>query len=711
MNKGIKITLIVVAVLLGGAFVYWQFIKKRVVRNAIENAVSKGTDDDYYVKYESSIIDEINGNATFTNIVLQSDSLQRKLFLDDTSVSATIFNIRVAELRIRGANIPSFLQKNTVEANKIEIVRPVITIIQTGKEVAKLTAKDSLALYDRLTGKFKSIQAGEINIIDASIAFAKGKNPPHTTLQDVNINLKNLKIDSTRNYDNIASYFIKDVVATVKHVTTVNEKNGNVFMMDDVEYNAPGRFISIGRIFQEDSRNRQLLIDLKGSTVRGISTNDFIINRKIKADSVTTNGGLVSIYRNKRSGSKNQDIEIDNDFFDEAWIKNIRLDNTTLMIYNRANLAEPPIVIKRIQFDAFNIAEVQDGTNLKRLIANSNWKISGDGLSLNTADKNYRISLGPFVLNNGNSTVQLDHLSLTPLMTEAAFMKLQKVQKDQYNFQFKNISLSGINVRRLVNEQAIIADKVVLQPILRIYNDRTLPFDTTSKIGLYPQQQLAALDIPVSIKRLELWNGIVSYRERGRLSTQTGNVFFNDLSGVVSNVTNIPEDLARNNKMIVKASASFLGVTKITSTWTLPVTTGNSTFTADGTLGSFDASRLNSIIEPLGMAKIERGQVSSFRFSLSADDYRSKGDAVLIYKNLKIKLLKNTGDNSPDIKTKSVTSFVANLVIRDQNPSNGTTRTAEIDFKRDIQKSFFNLLWKSVFQGAKKVASGKNDGK
>ena len=711
MSKGLKIFLVILGIVLLGAFVYWQLVKKGIVKNAIEKAVSKGTNEEYYVKYESSNIDEINGNATFNNIVLQSDSLQQKLYLDDTSVSATIFNVRIEQLKILGANIPSFLQKNKIEANKIEIIKPVITIIQTGKQdQAKLTAKDSLALYDRLTGKFNSIQAGEINIVDGVIAFANGKKSPHTSFQDVNINLKNLKIDSTRNYDNLVSYFVKDVVATVKTVNTINEKNGNLFAFEGVQYNAPGRFISIDRIFQEDTKTGQPLIELKGNTVRGISTNDFIINRKIKADSVTTNGGIVSIYRNKKAGSAKEEIEIDNDFFDEAWIKNIRLDNTTLNIYNRATPDVPPLTIKNISFNAADIAEAQDGTNLRRLIGNSNWNVSGDGLSMNTKDNFYKISLGAFVLDNKNSSLKLANVALTPLISEAAFMQQQKFQKDQYNFKFNNILLTGVNVKQLVNEQELIAEKGSLQPVMKIFNDRTLPFDTTSKIGMYPHQQLYKLDFPVHIKTLTVQNGHISYRERGRLSTQIGDVFFSNINAAISNVTNMKEQLAKNNMMIVDASGYFLGLSKLNTVWRLPVNTTTGAFNATGTLGSFDASKLTAITKPLGMATIEKGNVKSFRFGMSGDDYGAKGDAVLIYDNLKIKLLKNTGDEKPDIKKKGIISLVANLFIKDQNPSNGKTRAAEIDFKRDTQKSFFNLLWKAVFQGAKKVASGKNDG-
>ena len=116
-------------------------------------------------------------------------------------------------------------------------------------------------------------------------------------------------------------------------------------------------------------------------------------------------------------------------------------------------------------------------------------------------------------------------------------------------------------------------------------------------------------------------------------------------------------------------------------------------------MGSFNGTNLNPIIEPLGMGSIKSGNIKSFNFNLKGNDLKAVGEAKLIYNDLKIKLLKNEHEI---IKNKSVTSFVANLLIIDQNPYNGKTRTGNIDFTRIKTKSFFNLVWKSIFDGAKK---------
>ena len=702
MKKSVKLILIIISVALLGGLLWWQLNKKSIIRNEIKKAVAKGTDSTYYIHYDSSRIDAVAGNAVFYNVVLQSDSLQQKLYADDTSsIAATIFNVHIERISIAGANIPSLLQKNKVEANVIEILRPVVTIINTGKdEQGKLTAADSLALYDKITGKFKSIQAGQIKIIDGTIAFAKGKKSAHTTLQGVNLDLKNLKIDSTRNYDNLISYFVKDVIVTVKDVKVKNDKAGRLLSFEKAEYNAPGRFIKIDRFTQRDILQNKLMIDLRNTKVAGISTNAFILNKQLKVDSLTTDGGILSLYKSKKNKAQNETIEIDNDFFDEAHVKNIRLGSTDLFLYNRADKNSAPFTLKNLKFNASGIDSLYSGTNVLELIGSSNWNLSANGISFSTEDKIYKISLGPFLLDKGHSLITVQYVTVTPTLSQDKFVRSLKFQKDLYNMRFNNIRLTGANVKKLVTDKMVIAEQATFQPILNIFNDRTVTPDTANKIGQYPQQLLQKIKTGIYIKTIVAKNASVNYKERGALSKQTGDVTFNNIDGTIKNFTNIDSYKKKNNIMTMAVTCSFLNMAAISSHWSFPLNSPNGSFNINGEISAFDGTKLNPVIEPLGMGSIKSGNIKSYTFNMNGTDLKAAGTALLLYDNLKVKLLKNTGDSN-QIKKKSITSFVANILIKDKNPSNGKTRKGNMAFDRVVTKTFFNLVWKSLFAGAK----------
>jgi uncharacterized protein YjbI with pentapeptide repeats len=701
LKKPVKIILIIVLLALASGITWWQLNKKGIIRHQIEKAVANGTDSIYYIRYDSSKVDAAAGNAVFYNVVLQSDSLQQQLYTDDTSsIPATIFNVHIERVSIFGANIPSFLKKNKVEANTIEIYHPVITLISTGKdEPVKFSAADTLALYEKITGKFNSIRAGQIKITDGTIAFARGKKSPHITLQGVNADLRNLKIDSTRDYDNLISYFIKDVKATVKTATVKNEKGGRLLTFEGIEYNAPGRFLKVDRFSQTNLSQNKVMIDLRNSRVSGISTNAFIINRQLKADSLTTDGGVLGIYRiQKATGSET--LEMDNDFFDEALVKNIRLSSTDLYLFDRSNKSAAPITLKNVKFNAADLDSVYSGTNIMWLIGNSKWNLSADGTSFTTADKMYRIGIGPFVLDNEKSVIAIKEATVRSVSSRAAFVKSLRFQKDLYDLRFNNIKLTGADVRKLIADRMIIAEEASVQPILKIFNDRTVDPDTASKIGLYPQQILQKLHTPVYIKTIRANDASVIYTERGALSKQIGVVTFDNITGRIRNFTNIDSYKKKNSLMVMNVDCKFLKMASIKSEWKFPLTAPDGAFGITGSIGPFSGPGLNPVIEPLGMGSIRSGEIKGFDFSMTGDDLKAGGSGTLLYNDLKIKLLKNPNEDNK-LKNKSVTSFVANLVMLDNNPSKGVTRKSDLAFKRITTRTFFNLVWKSIFAGAK----------
>jgi hypothetical protein len=57
------------------------------------------------------------------------------------------------------------------------------------------------------------------------------------------------------------------------------------------------------------------------------------------------------------------------------------------------------------------------------------------------------------------------------------------------------------------------------------------------------------------------------------------------------------------------------------------------------------------------------------------------------------------------LEKKKLASFIANLVVKNANPlRKQDVRVAEVHYTRNTNRSFFNLMWKSVFTGVKQSA-------
>ena len=698
-----------IAVIIIGAiagYIYWQKNKKTIIKESIQNAIQKKTDSLYFIHYDSANIDEVNGNASFYKVSLQSDSAQKAMLNNNDSLPNALYNISIDEVTARGVDMSGLLRNNNVAAKMILLNKPVIQIINTGVDKPKpFTYNDTLELYQKIIGKFKSVQADTIQVVNGTVLVTDKKGKALTTLENINVTLNNFLVDSTRNYQNIISYFIKDVKVTVENIQLPESKNGSRINITKMLYDAPQKIVHVNSIQQYKAGNTTPVVDIKNVHLNQLNTDAFIINHQLKAGLISCDGGLITIYKKKKKRVSGEDaIELSSDLIDEAEIGGIKLANTKIVIKDPSNESEIPFIINDVTFSASKVLSVTNSSTINDIINNAEWELSAGGFSFITKEKLYQFSAEGMLLNNKTGTIKVKRILLKPQLTEAEFTMASTVQKDRLDLSFSNIYLQGVNFKKLISTKILEAETASLQPLIKIFNDRTLPFSTTSKVGKYPQQLLTKLPFPFYVKKIIVNNGEVFYKEKARKSEMAGTPYFTKINGTIANVTNIPAKIKANKIMRLNVSSLFLGTAIIKTEWLLPLNLEDTLFTVTGEVGQMDAIVLNQIIEPLGMASIKSGTIHKLIFDLKCNNYYGEGHVTFLYNNLKVEVLKMSDE---ELKKRGLASFLANTFIKNDNPNNNSTYVGNVDFKRDITKSFFNLLWKSIFDGVKKTVLRK----
>jgi hypothetical protein len=240
---------------------------------------------------------------------------------------------------------------------------------------------------------------------------------------------------------------------------------------------------------------------------------------------------------------------------------------------------------------------------------------------------------------------------------------------------------------------------------LNIYLDVSLPPDTP-KLHNFPHQLLMRLPVPLLIKKMEIHNLDVSYEEYHKKIERSGIVYFNNINGQLSNITNMPEQIRRNGQAQIKASAILMHQIPVTTQFLFDLRkTRTGAFAVDFNAPAFDARIFNPVSEPLGLFRIKRGKVNKVKAHMEGDNSTGKGKVLFLYQDLHLTPLKIDANKDSGFRKKSIFSFLANtLVIKNENPSdNNEPRTGEGTFKRDPQGSFFNLIWKTVLLGILKT--------
>ncbi len=708
MKRIFKILIAVVAILLAGGIVYWQIHKKGIVKDTIASTIEKKTDSLYYIHYDSSRIDEINGNASFYNVTLQSDSAQKKLLESTDSLPNALYRISVAEVTAKGIDIPGLLQNRNITASAIELIKPVVQVINTGADKPKpFTYKDTLQLYQKILGNFKSIKSGTINIKDGTVLITNKFNKPLTTIENINISLDNFLVDSTRDYSSLLSYFIKDVSVTVGNIQLPESASNTRVNIGKLLYDAPKKILQIGEIQQYKTGDTKAIVYLKNLVLNQLNTDAFILHRQLKAGLVTCDGGLITILKKEKkagSNSPEKTIEFSSDFIDAAQIEGLKTGSTTIVIKNADKPGTEPFIIDNVKCNVSNVKGVTSGsTTLSTLINDADWQITAGGFSLPTADKIYKLTAAGLQLNS-NGSISVKQLLLKPQVSEKAFRKIHPYQHDRYDLSFTNLNFTGINYKKLLGLNILEAATLQIQPEIKIFNDRTLPPNTNITYKLYPHQALIKMAFKFYIKTILVKNGSVHYNERAAKSGMIGTPSFTAINATIDNVTNLPEKIKLNNKLTLNASSLFLGAGKLKTTWILPLRSSDTSFTLSGELGYMDGTVANQLIEPLAMVSLKSGRINQLNFFVNGSDRKGTGKVIFLYKDLKIEVLKMKEE---ELKKKGMATLLANTIIKNDNPQNNNTREGTIDYDRDVKRSFFNLAWKSVFSGVKNTVLGK----
>lgn len=341
-----------------------------------------------------------------------------------------------------------------------------------------------------------------------------------------------------------------------------------------------------------------------------------------------------------------------------------------------------------------------------RFLYARNYEIGLRDYMYRTKDSLYLMRFKDIRYNAGRRSLQVGQFAVEPLDDPHTFDKKTGVQQDRYDVAFNNITVDRLNPRLLLQDQQIWASKLSMNGgKVHIYRNRSLPMPPGNKLGKYPSQLLQRLSIPLYLDTLEGSRIDVRYTELSPLTGQTGTIYFRHAHGLFRNITNMDSMVKRNRHCTADVDAIFMESGKLAARFDFTLQDKAGSFAVTGQLKDLDGRQLNGITRPLGMVEIRSCKIQDLDFNIKGNEQRASGKVKLLYKDLRIALLKKDADDGKFVR-KGLISFVANLmVIHDSNPLPGeNVRLAQPVYTRDITRSFFNLVWKTIFTGVKETA-------
>lgn len=469
------------------------------------------------------------------------------------------------------------------------------------------------------------------------------------------------------------------------------------------------------RQLQKENKEPYLLFNISIPSIRvtGVKTPRALLENEISGGHLAITNPLIEIvYTN--SGKDSSRTVPDKEIYEQILgnLNLIKLETVTISgaeIITR-NLESGKTFVRFINTSVslFDVAvDSAANADTSRLLFAKQVNLDCEKFRWQDEDKLYTYEVDSISFRSAESGVRIKSIFVIPSMNEAGFARNVPFQTDRLDFGIHDLRFKNLDFYQLANE-VIKADTLMVgSASFKLYRDRNVKRDNKNRVGTYPHQALQKLPITLEIKKAIVRNTFLEYKEKNPVTQQSGILQFHDISATISNITNRKETIAAGKLMVADIQSRLLNRIPLYTKWTFHPGHPDGRFDIDGSMGRADAKSFNSLAEPLGPARLEEGTINSLKFNMAGTDYQMNGTLQLLYQDLKVSLLEKD-KGSAELDRKSLTSFVVNIKIRNSNPQgNKEPRTAQINYKRDTNKSLFNLAWKSLFDGVQQITGVK----
>lgn len=331
-------------------------------------------------------------------------------------------------------------------------------------------------------------------------------------------------------------------------------------------------------------------------------------------------------------------------------------------------------------------------------------RISIKDFAINTSDSLYRLTAGELQIRTRDKVMEAKKLTMRPRLNRKSFYNNINHQQDIFTIEIEKLDFDKVEWWSLLGEESFLSKKMVIQNgNIKVYNDKSMPVDTRSKLGKFPHQLLAKVNFTIQVDTIKIKGLNMSYEEFNPKSQQSGILHFDGIDGTISNVTNDSARIIADKECRINVSAMFMSKTPLRARFSFNLSSvKRGDFSMQASLGSIDQDKLNEILVPLALVKINKVNIKSLDVTMHGDNYAGTGKVKMIYNDLNVSALKNNGDT---LKKRALFSFIANnFILKKQNPSPGAAARIETGtHEHEANRSFFNLVWKTIFVGAGKT--------
>lgn|GEM_PF-4978258 len=442
--------------------------------------------------------------------------------------------------------------------------------------------------------------------------------------------------------------------------------------------------------------------------VSGISWISLLLRKRIACETLTISDPKVQIQTPTREETNNYIKDTAGKGIPSVSIDKISINNPDITYANEASADQLTFFLKGGAVNLSDWSYEKNTRKLGKILYAESGDFHFDSLVLKRAGSYYSMKTATISFASSSNGFEIKNLSFIPAISKEAYYKEIGEQDEIISLNIPLLKVNGLDWDALWQKGKFTARRVQVQhPKMDVYISR-LPKPAKPKERKLPGEIIRSIPNPMMIDTIVVSDGSISYTELNNLTNMEGTIPFTHVNATILNVTNIRDSIRKAPICKLTARSQLFG-SIMGMDVQLDLSDSLGAFTMKGYQTSLDGTKLNEITRPLAKLEFKSMQMKKMEIAVKCDGRAIKGNVLFLYDDLKLRVL-DQKDNGA-LKKKTLISFIFNKAfLYPANPMDGEeVRRANFTLERNINKSFFNLLWTSLRTGALLTAGRNSD--
>jgi hypothetical protein len=290
---------------------FWSI--KPILSKRLKTAVLESTDSLYHLDFKDIKYNLIAGNAEVLGVVWRADSSLYNSLKIAKKLPDNIYQGKVNRIRLSGLHPWTIFFSKKLELSTISITDPNVELLHEKQQYNSF--KTAKSPYQIISKFIKSFSVNKIVFQNINLTYhnqAKPNKRQISKIENLDLEISDLLIDSTSEKDKKRFYYTKECVFSLKKVQIPSKDSLNTVKINELVFSTKTRSLSVKHmVVQPRFKEMEYSVHTNGDDRIGIIFNDIELkeidieklfkDKKIYAEVLNINRGNVTVFTDTRT--------------------------------------------------------------------------------------------------------------------------------------------------------------------------------------------------------------------------------------------------------------------------------------------------------------------------------------------------------------------------------------------------------------------------